>query len=240
MTKIGSFEIVKEGDTQILYMNNDENRFSDTFVKEFNQALDAVEKHEGPGALIITAKGKFFSNGLDLNYLGTLQTHAEIFEFLIRFQRLLGRILTFPMPTIAAINGHCFAGGAMLSMACDYRVMRADRGFWCLPEVDLKMALGPGMNAIAQSKITDAALYREIILTGKRYNGVEAQKNKIVDEIVPEAELLKKSLEIANRLAPKSEDRETLAALKREMYYNAYTLLNSEDLREIRKKFAKL
>ena len=57
-------------------------------------------------------------------------------------------MLIFPVPTIAALNGHAFAAGMMLALAHDYRVMRDDRGFLCLPEVDLHMPFAPGMNSI--------------------------------------------------------------------------------------------
>jgi enoyl-CoA hydratase/carnithine racemase len=66
----------------------------------------------------------------------------------------LGRLLCFPVPTIAAINGHAFAGGFMLAFAHDYRIMRTDRGFLCLPEIDLGMGLLPGMNAIIRYRKT--------------------------------------------------------------------------------------
>jgi enoyl-CoA hydratase/carnithine racemase len=98
-------------------------------------ALDTVDAVEGPAALVTTGEGKFFSNGLDLDWLMGGGEGTE--GFIDEVHRLLGRVLGFGAATVAAVNGHAFAGGGMLAVAHDYVVMREDRGFWCLPEVDL-------------------------------------------------------------------------------------------------------
>jgi enoyl-CoA hydratase/carnithine racemase len=68
-------------------------------------------------------------------------------------EELLARVAALPMVTVAAIQGHAFAAGAMLTLACDFRVMRADRGFWCLPEADIGLAFSAGMTALIQSRL---------------------------------------------------------------------------------------
>ena len=123
----------KEGRVFIVTLKNGENRFSSAFVGELNKALDEVEQGarqdgaEGGAAMVMTAEGKFFSNGLDLEHaLGNPSFVPTEFEPLLR------RVLSFPIPTVAAINGHAFAGGFMLALAHDYRIMRKGRGFLCL------------------------------------------------------------------------------------------------------------
>ncbi|MCG2942458.1 enoyl-CoA hydratase/isomerase family protein, partial [Escherichia coli] len=69
-----------------------------------------------------------------------------------RIHELFSRVLTFSLPTAAAVNGHAFGGGAMLAMAHDYRVMRDDRGYFCFPEVDINIPFTPGMAALIQAK----------------------------------------------------------------------------------------
>ena len=77
--------------------------------------------------MVTTATGKFFSNGLDLEWLGA---HGEeMAGYIARVQALFARVLELPVVTVAALQGHTFAAGAMLALAHDYRVMRADRGF---------------------------------------------------------------------------------------------------------------
>jgi len=121
-------DLKKEGDVFILTMRSGENRFNRTFVDAMNEALDSVEKSTGPAALVtIGGEEKFYSNGLDLTWLaGDGQSEAP--RFIQAVLKLLGRIMAFPMPTAAAINGHAFAAGAMLALAHDFRVMRSDRG----------------------------------------------------------------------------------------------------------------
>src|SRR4029077_14416293 len=84
--------------------------------------------------------------------------------------RLLGRLVTFPVPTVAAVNGHAFGAGAVLAVAHDFLVMREDRGYWCLPEADLGLPLTPALFAVVAAKLP-ARGGQEAILTGRRYGG---------------------------------------------------------------------
>eukprot|EP01070_Trichotokara_eunicae_P004732 Trichotokara_eunicae@DN4135_c0_g1_i2.p1 len=53
-------------------------------------------------------------------------------------------MLTYPLPIVAAINGHAYAGGAMLSFCCDFRIMNASKGFLCVNEMSIGLPLTPG------------------------------------------------------------------------------------------------
>jgi enoyl-CoA hydratase/carnithine racemase len=214
----------REGEVFILTMQGGENRFNPSFIGDMNRALDEVESSTGPAALV-TAGGeeKFYSNGLDLGWLMG-DGIKEWKNFIPEVLKFLGRVMAFPVPTVAAINGHAFAAGAMLALAHDYRVMRADRGFFCLPEVDIKIPLAPGMRALIQSRLTPT-VFRDAILTGKRIGGVEAKELAIVDEAVPADQVLPQAVARAAALAIK--DRRIYGNLKRGMYAEALTLLES-------------
>ncbi|MBJ7452040.1 MAG: enoyl-CoA hydratase/isomerase family protein, partial [Blastococcus sp.] len=127
----------RSGDVFVLDLGDTENRFHPDWLTAVNASLDEVEQAEGPRALVTTATGKFFSNGLDLDWLAGHE--AERGGYVSGVQHLLARVLALPLPTVAAIQGHAFAAGAMLTLSHDVRVMRADRGFWCLPEVDIQI-----------------------------------------------------------------------------------------------------
>src|SRR3954463_1329018 len=115
----------------VLDLGADENRFPPDWLTAVNALLDEVEKGDEPRALVTAATGKFWSNGLDLEWL--FEHPEEFTAYGARVHALLARVLSFPFVTVAALQGHTFAAGAMLSLAHDFRIMRADRGFWCLP-----------------------------------------------------------------------------------------------------------
>ncbi len=198
----------------ILRMDDEENRFNPGNLDSLEAALDEVDASEGPAAIVLTGTGKFFSNGLDLEWMGQAgegepQANVE------RVQALLARVLQSPVAIVAALNGHTFAAGAMLALACDGRVMRADRGYFCLPEVDINIPFTPGMSALIRATLP-LRTAREAMLTGRRYGGEDAVAAGIADEAVAEDEVVPRAVERAAALAGKN--RGVVAAIKSEMY----------------------
>jgi enoyl-CoA hydratase/carnithine racemase len=211
-------DISKNGNVFVLTMNAGENRFNRQSVDAINAALDEVEASSGPAAMVTTGGiEKFYCNGLDLDWMlgdGKDDAGAVVADVI----RTLARLLAFPVPSVAAINGHAFAGGAMFAMAHDFRVMRSDRGYFCLPEVDLGLPLADGMTAVLQSKL-QAAVLNELVLTGARVGGERCRALGIVDEVVPGDQVLERAVERAEALSGK--DRRAYAALKRGLYGEA-------------------
>jgi enoyl-CoA hydratase/carnithine racemase len=214
-------DLERDGEVFVLHLREGENRFNRSFLESVNAALDEVEGFEGPAALVTTGEGKFYSNGLDLAWM-TSDGAAEVERFMGDVHALFARVMAFPTATVAALNGHAFAGGGMLALAHDFRVMREDRGYFCLPEIDLKMPLTPGMTALIQSRLP-AQTAHEAIISGRRYGGPEALASHIVDAAAAEDDVLTRAIEIARPLAGKH--RATMAALKRGLYPEALALL---------------
>jgi len=217
------FDLSRQGSVYVLTMNAGENRFNRSSIDAINRALDEVEKETGEAALVTTGSGKFYSNGLDLDWLGGSECDDRP-AFIRDVQRLLARFLVFPRPTVAAANGHVFAAGAMMLLAHDFSVMRVDRGFFCLPEVDIGIPFTNGMAALIGSKLPQPA-FHEACTTGKRYGGADAARASIVSEAVAEAEVLPRAITRAAELA--SKDKGTLGAIKRVLYAPAVTALES-------------
>jgi Delta3-Delta2-enoyl-CoA isomerase len=221
---MATVDLKREGDVFILTMQSGENRFNPSFIGDMNQALDQVERSTGPAAVItVGGEEKFYSNGLDLAWLMG-EGRKEWKNFVPEVLKFLGRVMGFPVPTVAAVNGHAFAAGAILALAHDFRVMRADRGFFCLPEVDIKIPLAPGMRALIQSRFSPA-VFRDLILTGARVGGSEAKERGIVDEAVSAGQVLPRAFALAAGMA--SKDRQIYRTLKRGMYAEALALLDS-------------
>jgi len=208
----------------VLQMCAGENRFHPEFLAALQHALDEVEAAGGDAALVTTGEGKFYSNGLALDAIAG-RSGAEIAAYLDTVHQLFARVLAFPRVTIAAINGHAFAGGGMLALAHDFRVMRSDRGYFCLPESDLRLPLQPGMTALIRSRLP-AQTAHEAIVTGRRYGAADAVALGIVDRAVAENDVLATAIEMARELAGK--DPATLAALKQGLYAETLHVLRGE------------
>lgn len=204
----------ERGEVAVLHLRGGENRFAPPFLEAFHAALDELAAAPGPLALVTTGEGKFYSNGLDLAWMsGEGKDRAG--ELLADVFRLFARVLTFPGYTVAAINGHAFAAGLMLALAHDARVMRTDRGYACLPEVDLGLPLHPAMTALIRARLPIATAH-EAIVTGRRYGGEEAAAAALVDEAAPEEEVLARA--VARAAACAGKNRAVMPALKRGLY----------------------
>jgi len=212
-----------DGEVLVLDLGDDENRFNPTWVGAVTALLDEVVAAEGPRALVTKATGKFWSNGLDLAWMG--ENSDTEGAFVDTVHALFARVLSLPVPAVAACQGHVFAAGAMLALAHDARVMRADRGFFCLPEVDIAIPFTPGMGALIQARLAPQTAH-EAMTTGRRYGGEDARAAGIVDEAVAEERVLAAALERARPLAGKAGA--TLGAIKEQMYAGPLALLRGD------------
>ncbi|MFZ3048149.1 MAG: enoyl-CoA hydratase/isomerase family protein [Desulfatirhabdiaceae bacterium] len=172
-----------DGHVAVITLNSGENRFNPDFLNAFLQTLDDVENQTSATTLVVTsAHEKIFSNGIDLDWLVPVIQRQDIQsakDYFYLLNRLFTRFVSYPMITIAAINGHAFAGGAILCCAFEFRFMRSDRGFFCFPEVDLGIPFLPGMNALLKKTIP---LYKleEMEYTGVRMTADECARHHII------------------------------------------------------------
>ena len=211
-----SIDIDQHGDVRIVRWDDGENRVNLDSMTEWHAALDQLEAVDGPLAVVVIGTGKFFSNGLDLDRFAAAPD--EVGPTVELLNQLFGRMLLFPAYTVGALNGHTFAAGAMLSCCFDARVMRTDRGYWCLPEVDLGLPLSEAMTAVVTARLPMEAA-QDAMLTGRRYNAEDAQALGIVTDTSDEGRLLGVAVDLAAPMAAKH--RGVIAEHKRLLFGEA-------------------
>lgn len=195
-------ELSKVGPVYTVTMNNGENMICLDWQKRMLEILDQLEQNPVAGtAMVLVGEGKFFSNGLNLELLNKLDGAGWIL-FSAQMNEIHRRMLMLPFPTVAAVNGHAFAGGAFMALSCDYRIMREDRGWICISEVDAGVPLPQGMMEFLRLRLP-AATVRDAVLTGKRYTADDALAKGFADGKAPAELLLGMATELALDLACK-------------------------------------
>ena len=207
-------ELTKQGTVYVLTLINgaNANTLTEDVVGEYHDILDELEASAENSALILTSSDpKFWCNGINLEWL-LEQPHDYFPKFIELLDELFLRFSLLAMPTIGCLTGHVYAGGAVLATTLDFRLMREDRGFFCFPEVDIKILFSPIMYEILRL-LPDHHALNELVLTGRRAGGKEALAMKIVSAVYPEETLYDKAMALAIELAKK--DRRTYAHIKR-------------------------
>lgn len=221
----------ERGTVVVLTMTDGENRWNTTFTRAFDAALDEVEATEGPAVLVTaSADQKFFSNGLDLAWVTAASTGADgeldggdRAAFGPEVMALFARLMTFPMPTVCAVNGHCFGAGLMIALCHDVRVMREDRGFLCANELELGFAIPEPELALFEHKMPRPAFHQTVVLA-KRWTGPDALAAGIVQQTASADEVLPASMAAAEDLLRVAGNRELTAWTKEHLYGTGATL----------------
>ena len=173
-----------EGKVAIISMDNGKNANNLEFAQQLLGLLQQVEEEKTNKALILASSDeKSWSQGIDVMWLmSSIQggKKDDVRAFLTTMDEVYSLMMQYPMPIIAAINGHTFGNGIVIAAACDFRFMRSDRGYICFPEVDMNIPFVPGLidvilKAIPQYKFND------MILTGRKLGAVEMAEANFID-----------------------------------------------------------
>ena len=205
-------------------MDNGENQIGVSMLDQWTSVLDRVEQESGPRALVVSGSATFWSTGLDLDeWSGS--SESERIRFMNRFDRILGRILTAPFVTVAALNGHTIAGGALLALAHDYRIMGPSQGFMSLPSIDVGIAFTPGMSALISAKVPQPAAH-DLVVSCRQIGGDEALSLGVVNQVAATESILQRSIELAASMADKNPS--ALRTVKHRLYPTATAMLTAE------------
>jgi len=207
----------------VIDFGDTDNMTTVSWIEDMNSALDEVAAASGPKALVTTARGKHYSNGLDVGHMSANPELAG--AYVNRVEAILARLLTFPAPTAAAVNGHAFGAGAFLVAVHDQAVMRTDRGFICWPEVHLGMPFTRGLTAVLRDTLPVTTAH-EAMITGRRYGAADAVEAGIVGAAASPDELVDAAVSMVAPLAPTAGDN--LSGLKKSLHFDAWQALNAD------------
>ncbi|PIE43885.1 MAG: enoyl-CoA hydratase [Gammaproteobacteria bacterium] len=218
------------GKIALVTLNNGENRQNLAFAQAMLAAIDQAEADRSIRAMVITSSDdKNWSQGVDLNSVGTAlkeQRHDDIKAFMFGMNDVFTRLLSAPFPVIAAITGHAFGNGAVLACACDFRFMRADRGYFCFPEVDISIPFLPSMIAFVK-KAMPHYLLNDLKLTGRRVTAAELETHYVIKSACADAEAtLVQALEFA---ATFNKARGIFGEHKRRLHKHIFDIMATED-----------
>jgi enoyl-CoA hydratase/carnithine racemase len=220
----------KDDTIAVIKLNNGENRQNLEFAQCFTRILDEIIEDTAVTAAVVTsADEKFWSLGVDIDWLGKQfgeQNFDNIKKFMYGMNQVFTKLLLLPVPVIAAINGHAFGNGAILACACDFRLMKSDRGYFCFPEVDLGIPFLPGMVAFVRKAVPEYK-FNEMKLTGKRAGAAElAESHVILKSCANEEELMAESLGFARTFTKK---RGIFGEHKKRMHKHIVQVMETED-----------
>ncbi|MEM6727849.1 MAG: enoyl-CoA hydratase/isomerase family protein [Pseudomonadota bacterium] len=220
----------KDGKVALLTLANGENKQNLAFAEAMKAALADIEADKTIKALVITSNDeKNWSQGVDLNWLmasigGGKQD--DVRAFMYGMNDVFAGLLTLPVPVIGALTGHAFGNGAMLACCCDFRVMRADRGYFCFPEVDINIPFLPSMIAFCRKAIPEHR-FNELKLTGRRATAGDLLKDHIIEAAYPDAAAtLEGALDFARTF---SKSRNIFGEHKRRMHKHILAVMADED-----------
>src|SRR5436190_3410419 len=167
------------------------NIFDGATLDELNEQIDFVENDASLRGLVITsAKKSIFIAGADLKTLLQQAQAGDMRVFIAEGQRILNRIATLKIPTVAAIHGACAGGGYEVTLACDYRVATDDPATRIgLPETTLGLIPAWG-GCTRLPRLIGPERAAEVISKGKLYSAQEALKLGLIDEIAPRDRLV--------------------------------------------------
>jgi enoyl-CoA hydratase/carnithine racemase len=197
-----------------------EHRFNPEAIRRMGSILDKIESMRSSlGGVILTGEGKYFSNGIDIQYLQHHNQDANRVQQGV--EMIMARLLSLGLVTVCVMNGHTAAAGALLSLCCDYRIM-GERGLFVLPAVQLGIAYSQGFVEVAKSKISNPSTLRNMLLWGRKYDSKQLLDLGIVDAIGA----VETGIDYIRNNWQKHRD--SLAEVKRRMYHTALQALTDE------------
>lgn len=192
---------IHEGIATVILSRGKVNSLNDMVVNELREQFKALEANKDIKAVVLTGRGKFFSFGFDIPEFLSF-TKEEFTDYLTNFTDLYTYLFLYPKPVVAALNGHTIAGGCMLALACDNRVIAAGKSKISLNEIAFGSSVFAGSTEILRFWIGNANATK-VLYSGTMYSAEEAMSLGLVQEVFAEDNLLDQARRIALDLSLK-------------------------------------
>jgi enoyl-CoA hydratase/carnithine racemase len=200
------------------------NALNRAVVAELRSRLEELDGDPMIRAVVLTGRGPFFSFGFDVPEF--LDVPREKFTaYLTAFAGLLSYLFLYPKPLVAALNGHAIAGGCMLALACDRRIMATGKAKCSLNEISFGSSVFAGSTEMLRFWVGSATATK-VLYSAAMYTAEEARSLGLVDEVQPEETVLDRAMNVAADLA--SRPAMAFASIKR--------LLRRPVIEEIRRR----
>ena len=199
-------------------------------MRELTQALDAFEKDDAIGAMVLTGSEKAFAAGADIKeMMGYGYMDVYLGNFITESWQ---RASTCRKPIIAAVAGFALGGGCELAMMCDF-ILAADTAKFGQPEITIGTIPGAG-GTQRLTRFVGKSKAMEMCLTGRMMNAEEAERSGLVSRVVPAAELVDEAIKVAAKIAGLSRP---VVMLAKESVNRAYETTLAEGVQFERRVF---
>ncbi|XP_042012892.1 enoyl-CoA delta isomerase 1, peroxisomal-like [Salvia splendens] len=220
----------KRGDVFILTITGEtDHRLNPELLDSITAAVAQVKSESTPStALITTAQGKFFSNGYDQAWALADPTRPKIISKKLRL--LVEDLISLPMPTIAAVNGHASAAGFILALTHDYLLMRRDRGYLYMSELDIGYPIPRWFVQLVKSKVGSPKIWRSVVMAAAKITAEMGVEWGIVDSAHDGAEAtVEAAVKLGTELVGRKWGGEVYAANRRVVLADVLAVLGSDE-----------
>jgi len=194
-----SWTIERRGRVAVVTMTtNPVNAQNRSFFADLHDAFDRLEAEHPDSPVVLTGTGARFSAGLDLDEHFRLFAGdpAPVGSWFTDYRATNMRLFTYPRPTVAAVNGHAFAGGLITAAVCDHRIAVPDGARFGLNEVPIGIAM-PAVYVRMLVYAWGEPVAARTTLLGETFTSAQARDLGMVHDLVPAGNLLDRAVEIA-------------------------------------------